>query len=299
MVAGRVQAAPAGPSLTAGVWLGEVPLDSLGKGASALAAAPGVAGAVCAPARAERDAARESALRAVCAAFGDRPVAAAPRRPEDAEGFLGRVGRPNLLLRLGVRGDAPAAVRRHAAAGRALLVSGVHAPARLDALVEAWLSGLEERAAAGGPLPGALFGVDAVRLTGVYDSIAHARMDSAPTDFIRAAYRLLVGRVGWAVAAVCRRRLSAALNGARFAALAAKGAPRPLLLVSAPADRLGEFAAPETAWAVPFAAAGAVPAPVPGRALEEGYDEAKRLVDKLANYQIDLDAVAGELQEAP
>ncbi|MDE2292587.1 MAG: hypothetical protein KGL53_10940, partial [Elusimicrobia bacterium] len=80
----------------------------------------------------------------------------------------------------------------------------------------------------------------------------------------------------------------------RFAALARAGAPRPLLLVAAPAERLGDYAAPETALALPYdAAPAAAPA---GRALEEGYDEARRLLDKLANYQIDMDRIAEELE---
>ncbi|TPW21075.1 MAG: hypothetical protein FD126_1053, partial [Elusimicrobia bacterium] len=105
--------------------------------------------------------------------------------------------------------------------------------------------------------------------------------------------------VGWAVAAVCRRRLSLALNSRRFAALAERGAPRPLLLVSAPVERLADFAAPETLLAVPYGAAPALPAVPEGRALEDAYDDAKQLLDKLANYQIDPDAVAAGLEGAP
>ena len=141
--------------------------------------------------------------------------------------------------------------------------------------------------------------MDAAGLEAAYDAIARARIEAAPTDSMRAAYRLLVGRVGWAVAAVCRRRLSLTLNGRRFAALAARGAPRPLLLVSAHPQRLAEFAAPETPLAVPYGAAPALPAAPGGRALEDAYDAAKQLLDKLANYQIDPDAVAARLEGAP
>ena len=74
--------------------------------------------------------------------------------------------------------------------------------------------------------------------------------------------------------------------------------PRPRLLVSAPPERLAEFSAPETPLAVRYGAATAPPTAPEGRALEDGYDEAKGLVDKLANYQLDVDAVARGLEEA-
>ena len=301
MVAGRIEdpAARRRLSSLAGLWLDEAPLDTLGRSAAELARAPGVAGIACAPPRSERDAAREDAARALADALGARPLSVGPRREADAPGFLLRVGRPNVFLRLPVRGDAPAAARRLAAAGTALHLAGLNAPGRFDAALEGWISGLEARAAAGGELAPAILGVDVGRLERAFDSIAYQRMDSAPTDSIRAAYRVLIGRVGWAVAAVCRRRLALTLNSRRFAALALKGAPRPLLLVSAPAARLAEFASPETLLAVPYAAATDLP-PVPaGRALEDAYDDAKRMLDKPANYQIDLDVIAGELEEAP
>lgn len=302
MVAGRVEDPTARPglSLPAGLWLDEAPLDTLGRAAAELAGAPGVAGVVCAPARAERCAAREDAARALADALGGRPLSVGPRRAEDAAGFLERLGRPNVFVRLAADRGAPAAARAAAAAGRGLHLSGLHTPARLDAALEGWLSGLEARAAAGAPgFPAALFGVDVGRLDGAYDAIARARIEAAPTDSMRAAYRLLVGRVGWALAAVCRRRLSLTLNGRRFAVLAEKGAPRPALIVSVPPGRLAEFAAPETFLAVPYGAAPALPPPPAGRTLEDAYDAAKQLLDKLANYQIDPDAVAAGLEAAP
>lgn len=292
MTLGGTPASGAGTPVS-GVWLADVPLDTLGLRAAELAAS-GAAGVVCAPRRAERDAVREDAVRALADALKGRPVSAC-----GSQGFAARVRRANLVARIAVRGDAPAEARRLAAAGVACHFAWLGAPSRLDAVLEGWLSGLEARAAEAKDLPAAWFGVDAGRLEGVWDSIANARIAGAPTDSVRSAYRLLVGRVGWAVAAVCRRRLSAALNGARFKALSNKGAPRPRLLVRVPPGRLAEFSAPETDLAVPFAAAVALPAVPGGRVLEEGYDEAKRLLDKLANYQLDLDVVSGELEVQP
>lgn len=297
MVAGRIENTARSQGLIQGLWLDGAPLDTLGRAAAELGRASGVAGVSCAPARSERCAAREDAARALADALGDRPLSVGPGRASDAKGFLSRVGRPNVFLRLPP--TSPASVMAWAAAGQPVHLAGLHAPALFDAALDGWLAGLEARAATGKDLPAAFFGVDVGRLEHAFDSIAYQRMNSAPTDSIRASYRVLVGRVGWAVAAVCRRKLSTALNGRRFAGLALKGAPRPRLLLSAPVERLAELTAPETDLAVPYSAAVALPTAPTGRALEDAYDDAKRLLDKLANYQIDLDVIAGELAEAP
>lgn len=306
MVVGRIEAAGAGVDCgLSGLWLSGVPLDTLGRAAGELARVPGALGAMCAPAGAERDAPREDALRILADAFAPRPVSAAPRRGAPASPFLARIGRANILLQVPTDSATPALARSLAAEGKAVHFAGVHSPARLDAVLEGWLGGLETRAAAGGSLEGAvsIFEVDAERIDRTFDAILRARMAAAPTDSIAAAYRVLLGRVGWAVAAVCRRRISMAGNGARAAALAKKGAPRPGLLVMAPLERLAEFEAPGVALAVPYAAALNLPggrAPRPGgTALDTGYDEGKRLCDKLANYQLDLDRIAAELEAGP
>lgn len=261
MVAGRVEDKGARAGLRPGpLWLSEVPLDTLGPTAAELARVPGAAGAVCAPPGALRAAAYEDAVRALADAFSPRPVVAS---------CGSSLGRANVVVDSGA----------------------VHAPSRLDALLEAWMRSLES-----GSRAQAVFRLEPGALDRVFDSILRQRMDSAPTDFIRAAYRVLVGKVGWAVAAVCRRRLATAVNSARFSALKSLGAPDPVLLVCTEPARLGEFSGPGAALAVPYAAASRGLPPRPeGRALEDGYDEAKRLLDKLANYQLDLDTVAAEM----
>ncbi len=269
MVAGRIEAQSPGLGLSvpAGLWLIGAPL---GADAAELARVPGVSGIICGP---------KADVRALCDAFGAKGLVSAPGGP----------ARRNLV------GQVPA--RETPPKGKAFHARGICSPARLDASLEAWLGGLEGQK---GELTSclALFGVDAIRLDRTFDAIALQRMDGAPTDFIRAAYRLLLGRVGTAVAAVCRRRLATAVNGARFKALARRGAPRPVLLVEAAAAKAAEFAAPDTLVAVPYEAAVSLPPLPAGSALDEAYDASKGLLDKLANYQIDLDVIAGELEAA-
>ncbi|MBI3297883.1 MAG: hypothetical protein HYZ75_06955 [Elusimicrobia bacterium] len=297
MVAGRVEAESLGAGLTErGLWLSDVPLDTLGGAAVELGRVPGAAGASCASAGGQRDALREASLRALADAFAPRWVSAAPPKGTEAGAFLDRLGRPNLL----VQASGPSA-RALASAGRSAHFPLLHSPARFSEVFDGWLDGLAERAGRGEPLENvaAVLEVRADRIDRTLDAILLQRMDGAQTDFIRAAYRVILGRVGRAVAAVCRRRLATEANGARLNGLLKKRAPLPVLLVIAEPGRLADCGAPKTAFGVPYAAALALPARPEGKALDDGYDDAKRLLDKLANYQLDLDRIAAELEAAP
>lgn len=121
-----------------------------------------------------------------------------------------------------------------------------------------------ERALAGlaGPLR---VDMPIARLDAEMDRILAERVRTAPNAIIRSVYSAMMGRIGAAHAAVCRRRLEVFVNGARFAALRRGGVPEPELF-----------------------AAGSETDPA----------EARRLLDKLPNYQIDLEAVCAGLERA-
>lgn len=101
------------------------------------------------------------------------------------------------------------------------------------------------------------------RLDEAVDRILGERARRAPNAIIRSVYEAMVGKVGAAHAAACRRRVETFVNGARFSALRARGVPEPELSADAP---------------------------------EMGYSDARRLLDKLPNYQIDLEAVCAEIE---
>lgn len=169
------------------------------------------------------------------------------------------------------------ALRRLAAAGKPVLFSGAASLARLQAAWDAWMAGLEERARSGGSLAdaGLTVSVPVGRLDAVLNPVLASRMTTAPIETIRAAYRLLYGRVGASLAKAAYRRMRIAFNGARWELLKERGAREPALVWDLTGRPEGlEDVAPERGW-----------------------EEARRMLDKLANYQIDLDAVAASLEE--
>ncbi|HVE12487.1 MAG TPA: hypothetical protein VNI01_03755 [Elusimicrobiota bacterium] len=133
----------------------------------------------------------------------------------------------------------------------------VFSPSGLDKVLEAHLARLEAGAREEFSI---VFRAD--RVDAAVDPILEARMRSAPISSIAAAYRVLLGKVGASACEAARQRLARSLNSARFEALSARGARAPRF--------------------------SCVPEPT------EAPDP--RLIDKLANYQIDLDVIARELE---
>ncbi len=139
------------------------------------------------------------------------------------------------------------------------------------------------------------------------DRIVNERMRAAQTDSIRASNRVLLGRVGVSLARLMLRRLQTALNSSRFALLKENGAKPPRLLIdlaeTAPSGiEVARRYAAECAH--PDAAFLLSPRQLPmfegweptGPGLGDGFADAKFMVDKLANYQIDLNRVAEDLE---
>lgn len=144
-------------------------------------------------------------------------------------------------------------------------------------------------------------------IDGFVDRIVAERMRAAPADSIKASYRVLLGNIGIAAARMAFRRLNTALNSRRFAALKESGmaAPRLLLdLVEASADGVEATRKYVSACAHPAAAFLLSPRQLPmlegwepaGPGLGDDYAGAKFKIDKLANYQIDLNRVAEDLE---
>lgn len=139
------------------------------------------------------------------------------------------------------------------------------------------------------------------------DHILEDRMRTAPTDSIKASYRVLLGRVGISFAKIVFRRLNTALNSARFAELKEMGVPAPRLLIdlvdAAPHGAkltqryLSECAHPDAAFLLSVRQLSMVAQrQASGPGLGDEFAEAKSKIDKLANYQIDLDRVAEDLE---
>lgn len=174
-----------------------------------------------------------------------------------------------------------------------VLIRPLHSLERFDAAVEAALSFLERE-----PRTRFYLGVRPWELDEAVDRLLRARMDRAPSDSIKASHRVLLGKVGASLARVAFRSLRTALNSERFSRL---GAPEPRLLIDClgadPAAAIAELHHPEAAfWVGEKRRAEAEAAPESGAGLAGEFAQAKRTLDKLANYQIDLGAVGADLE---
>jgi hypothetical protein len=175
----------------------------------------------------------------------------------------------------------------------AVVVRPLHSLERFDAALEAALEALARE-----PETAFFLGLRPWELDESVDRILASRMSAAPTESIRASYRTLLGKVGNSLARVAFRRLKTALNSERFSRL---GAAAPRMLIDCvggdPAAALAQLHSPEAVfWVGARRRAEAEAARPSGPGLAHGFSEAKRTLDKLANYQIDLCAIGAELE---
>jgi len=215
----------------------------------------------------------------------------APRAGED----LRKAREMNVLVRVPAR-DA-ARIFEFARGGL-----GVHATAALSrrsrqSALEAYADAIAGKPAA--EVPPLWLEFAPQKIDDRVDALAAERMRSARLDSVRAAYRSILSRTGIAAARLAHQEMKVALNGARH------GAAR-LRMLWATAGLLEarfrayarELPRSQCLWAVSAAAAGRAPEEFAReRGEAEWLREARRCVDKLANYQIDLEAIAAGCEE--
>jgi transaldolase len=208
------------------------------------------------------------------------------------------LGRPNVMIKVPATAEGIPAITDLIGAGISINVTLIFSLAQYEAVVEAYMRGLEQRAAAGETLD---------RIASVA-SFFVSRVDTA-VDRLLAQRGLeeLQGQAAIANARLAYARFKELFSGSRWAALAARGAApqRPLWASTGTKDpRLPDtryvdsLIGPHTVNTVPpatltaFLDHGAVAA-----TLEQGVAEAHALFAQLAGHGIDLGAVTRQLQD--
>lgn len=227
---------------------------------------------------------------------------------EAARRLWGSVDRPNLMIKIPGTKPGLSAVRACLASGINVNVTLLFSVKRYAEVQEAFFDGLEARARGGGDVSSvasvASFFVS--RVDTAVDALLEEKLRRAGQESERAALKALLGRAAIANAKLAYQRFKVAFNGARFKALEPLGAkPQRVLWASTgaknPAYRdvvyVEELIGPRTVNTMPVETLDAFrdhgrPRP----SLEEDLDAARLAVDKLANYQIDLDRVTDELE---
>jgi transaldolase/glucose-6-phosphate isomerase len=231
---------------------------------------------------------------------------AADKIDGEAADLYRSVGAPNVMAEVGISGESVEALRTLSAAGIPVMGSAM-TRAHAKSVVEAYLKGLEARSDKDMDAGAAALGVKVyvAALDAWMNPLLESRMASAPIESIRAAYRVLIGRVGVSTAKMIYRDLQITLNSARWQMLKDRGAREPFLVFSlfTPADRKApppgaqELYGPGAFPGVRSRLVSKLSKDAATATITEDADDARFKLDKLANYQIDLDRVADEILE--
>ena len=235
---------------------------------------------------------------------GDRTAA-------EARGLWWLVDRPNLFIKIPATLAGLPAIAASIADGISVNVTLIFSVSRYEAVLDAYMAGLERRAARGDGLDGiesvASFFVSRVdtevdrRLTGI--------ADQSGDEAVRAAAERLRGQAALANCRLAYRHYERVLASDRWKALAAKGARMQRLLWASTGVKdkrfedtryVVELVAPDTVNTMPEATLRAVAdhGEVRGDTIRGGYEKAQAVVDELANLGVDLADVADGLEDA-
>ena len=234
---------------------------------------------------------------------GDRTAA-------EARGLWWLVDRPNLFIKIPATLAGLPAITASVADGISVNVTLIFSVGRYEAVLDAYMAGLERRAAKGDGLEGvesvASFFVSRVdtevdrRLAGI--------ADRSGDEAVKAAAERLHGQAALANSRLAYRHYEQALASDRWKTLAAKGARMQRLLWASTGVKdkrfddtryVVELVAPDTVNTMPEATLRAVAdhGEVRGDTIRGGYEQAQAVVDELANLGVDLADVADVLED--
>jgi transaldolase/glucose-6-phosphate isomerase len=211
------------------------------------------------------------------------------------------VGRPNVMIKVPATPEGIPAIRALTAQGVSVNVTLIFSLLQYEEVIEAYLSGLEERLSAGGKLAGlasvASFFVS--RVDSACDKLLAAKAEETPALAQRA--RALMGQVAIANAKVAYETYQGIVKGARWKALAAKGAVPQRLLWASTGTKDARYPdtlyvdaliGPDTVNTVPPATLAAfMDHGTPAATLAAGIDEAHAVLAELAELGVDLSRV--------
>ena len=230
-----------------------------------------------------------------------------PATLDEARRLWKAVGRDNLMIKIPATSQGIAAVRQLIAEGINVNVTLLFAQAVYEQVAQAYVAGLEELVARGGDPQGvasvASFFIS--RIDTAVDALVAARLEAAADPEERAALRALSGKVAIANARLTYQRYLELFSGARWQALAVKGAQTQRLLWASTGTKnasyrdvfyVEELIGPDTVNTIPpqtfdaFRDHGR-----PRASLTEDVDAAFDIMDQLGQAGISLSEVTDRL----
>ncbi|HWQ37863.1 MAG TPA: transaldolase [Burkholderiales bacterium] len=225
----------------------------------------------------------------------------------EAHRLWSAVDRPNLMIKVPATAAGIPAIERLIADGLNINVTLLFAVPMYARVVEAYLAGLEQRAAAGKPVAGvasvASFFVS--RIDTAIDAQLQARSDAARSDAERTRLLALRGKAAIANAKLAYAHYKAVMAGQRWRDLARRGAQSQRLLWASTSTKnpdypdtlyVDELIGPDTVNTIPPATLDAFrdhgkPAPT----LERDLEGARSTLAAIAQAGVSLDAVTAQL----
>jgi transaldolase len=225
----------------------------------------------------------------------------AERTVAEARALWWLVDRPNLFVKIPATQDGLAAITETLAQGISVNVTLIFGLDRYDAVMDAFMTGVERALAAGRDVSD-LASVASFFVSRV-DTEVDARLEKIGTEEAKALH----GKAAIANARLAYERYEKAFASPRWAALAAKGAKpqRPLWASTSTKDPslpdtiyVSELIAPGTVNTMPESTlqAFADHGTVSGETIRPGYDDARSVFAALAAVGVDLDDVIETLE---
>ncbi len=228
---------------------------------------------------------------------------------DEAKRWWREIDRPNLLVKIPATDEGIPAIEECIAAGVSINITLIFALEFYERVMEAYVRGLERRVAAGLDVRGsnsvASFFVS--RVDTAADKVIEAKIAEAKSDAERQKLRSLLGKTAVANAKLAYQRFREVFGSERFKKLQAKRAKvqRPLWASTGTKNKaysdilyVQELIGPDTVNTMPPATIDAFrDHGVVRRTIDEGVDDAKRMLDDLASAGISLDEITEKLQK--
>jgi transaldolase / glucose-6-phosphate isomerase len=227
----------------------------------------------------------------------------------EAKRLWATLDRPNVMIKIPATPEGLPAIRDCIAAGININVTMIFAIENYEEVAEAYISGLEQRAAGGQPVDhvASVASVFVSRIDTAVDSQLEARIRRSDDENEKATLSPLLGKAAIANAKMQYQRFKEIFSSERFAKLKAQGArvQRPLWASTGTKNPnysdvlyVESLIGPDTVNTLPPATFTAFRDHGKARlTIEESLDEAKKTLAKLAEVGIDLKQVCQKLQD--
>ncbi|HEU0176345.1 MAG TPA: bifunctional transaldolase/phosoglucose isomerase, partial [Blastocatellia bacterium] len=227
----------------------------------------------------------------------------------EAKRLWAKLDRPNVMIKIPATPEGLPAIRECIAAGININVTMIFAIENYEEVAEAYISGLEQRAAAGHPIDhvASVASVFVSRIDTAVDGQLEARIRKSDEENEKATLSSLLGKAAIANAKMQYQRFKEIFSSERFSKLKAKGArvQRPLWASTGTKNPnysdvlyVESLIGPDTVNTLPPATFTAFRDHGKVRlTIEENLDEAKKTLATLAEVGIDLEQVCQKLQD--